>query len=95
MRIVHFSGKALSYGVEEKKLEGVTVLSSVPQRPSLIVSSTATRLGWKSRWKHYAIAIGSGGDHGCSLHGGESLPGGSRDATVSGVALEKVNCGEP
>jgi predicted transcriptional regulator of viral defense system len=25
MRIVHFSGKALSYGVEEKKLEGVTV----------------------------------------------------------------------
>ena len=25
MRIVHFSGKALSYGVEDKKLEGVTV----------------------------------------------------------------------
>jgi hypothetical protein len=32
----------------------------VPQRRSLIVSSTATRLGWKLRWKHCAIAIGSG-----------------------------------
>src|SRR5260370_33524211 len=25
MRVVHFSGEALSYGVEEKKLEGITV----------------------------------------------------------------------
>jgi predicted transcriptional regulator of viral defense system len=25
MRVVHFSGKALSYGIEEKKLEGMTV----------------------------------------------------------------------
>ena len=25
MRVVHFSGKALSYGIDEKKLEGVTV----------------------------------------------------------------------
>ena len=25
MRVVHFSGKALSYGIEEKKLEGVAV----------------------------------------------------------------------
>jgi hypothetical protein len=25
MRIVHFSGESLSYGIKEKKLEGITV----------------------------------------------------------------------
>ena len=43
MRVVHFSGNALSYGIEEKKLEGILCEYLVLQRLSPIVSNTATR----------------------------------------------------
>jgi hypothetical protein len=32
MRVVHFSGKAFSYGIEEKKLEGVAVRVFAPAK---------------------------------------------------------------
>jgi len=60
MRIVHFSGEALSNGLEGKNLKALLCESLIPRKQSPIVSSTATRLGWKLRGKHCAIAIGSG-----------------------------------
>jgi predicted transcriptional regulator of viral defense system len=64
MRIVRFSGAALSYGIEERKSKALPSESLVRQRRWPIVSSTATRLVWRSRWKHRAIATGSGNHDG-------------------------------
>ncbi len=59
MRIVHFSGAALSYGLTEKKLEVGLSESLIPQKPSRTVSSSGTKLVWMWHWKRSEIAIAS------------------------------------
>ncbi len=61
----------------------------VQPRRSLIVSGTATRLGWKLRWKCCAIAIGSGRRPWMISSWRRKSAGGSCDATVSGIACVK------
>jgi predicted transcriptional regulator of viral defense system len=55
LRIVRFSGAALTEGVEEHIVDGVTIRITGVARPSPIASSTATKSGLMSPWKRYAM----------------------------------------
>jgi hypothetical protein len=55
VRVVHFSEAAFKFGIETHSVEGEPCASIARRRPLRITSSSAPRLEWRPRSRHFAV----------------------------------------